>query len=68
MEWEDVEKAEVENLTSGVQGTGMRGGKAEDLEKRGLNKEMEEKSRPAPARDEGYWPIGRCWEGNARRK
>jgi hypothetical protein len=53
MERERVEKAGVEELMGGVQGMGIGGGKAENLEKRGCGEKMEEKSeaphaKPAP--------------------
>jgi hypothetical protein len=49
----------VEGLMSGVQGMRIRGGKAENLEKRGCRKKVEEKSKT-------YTPYRRM--GHTRRK
>jgi len=40
MDREDVEKARVETLLSGVQGMRVRGGELENLEKRACHNEM----------------------------
>jgi hypothetical protein len=53
----------VEGLMSGVQGMRIRGGKAENLEKRGCRKKVEEKSKTYTP----YPRMGRPAEGGWRK-
>jgi hypothetical protein len=47
-EREGVEKEGVERLMSGVQEMGIRGGEAENLEKRGCRKKLDEQLEASP--------------------
>jgi hypothetical protein len=46
MEREGIEKAGFEGLMSGVQGMGIRGGKAENLEKKGAERRWRKSQKP----------------------
>jgi hypothetical protein len=56
MEREGVEKTGVAGLMSGVQGIGIRGGKAENLEKSRTINKMRERSKRA--RFNAVWACG----------